>query len=63
MFYLTVMNVSFASTSIDVVEGVGIFDFTLKKTEGALGPVSIRITSMDGTATEGTYSYVPSSYL
>ncbi len=57
------MNVSFASTSIDVVEGVCIFDFILKKTEGALGPVSVQVTSMDGTATEGTYNYVPSSYL
>ena len=45
------MNVSFASTSITVREGVGIVDFALRKTEGAVGSVFVLIVTADGTAT------------
>ena len=45
-----VMNVSFADVSIEVTEGVGIVDFMLQKTAGALGPVSVQIFTSDGTA-------------
>ena len=48
---LIVMNVSFADVSIEVAEGVGFVKFLLLKTPGALGPVSVRIATQDGTAT------------
>ena len=44
------MNVSFVSTRIDVVEGQGVVMLELMKTEGALGPVSVQIAYVDGTA-------------
>ena len=50
------MNVSFADISIEVTEGVGIVDFMLQKTAGALGPVSVQIFTSDGTAL-GTNTY------
>ena len=40
-----------ASVSIEVAEGVGVVKFVLLKTDGALGPVSVQITTQDGTAT------------
>jgi hypothetical protein len=45
------MNVSFADVSVEVAEGVGFVKLLLLKTEGALGPVSVQITTQDGTAT------------
>lgn len=47
---IVVMNVSFASVSIDVVEGAGVISLELLKTAGALGPVSVQISAQDGTA-------------
>ena len=44
------MNVSFVDVSIEVTEGVGIVDFMLQKTAGAVGPVSVQIFTSDGTA-------------
>ncbi len=44
------MNVSFADVSIEVAEGVGVANVVLLKTLGALGPVSVQITTADGTA-------------
>ena len=46
-----VMNISFAAANIEVVEGVGIVSLTLLKTAGAVGPVSVQITTVDMTAT------------
>ena len=45
-----VMNVSFVSTRVEVVEGEGVVMLNLEKTTGALGPVSVQIASSDGTA-------------
>ena len=50
IYLILVMNVSFADISIEVTEGVGIIDFMLQKTAGALGPVSVQIFTSDGTA-------------
>ena len=44
------MNVSFVATNIDVIEGAGVIKLVLKKTEGAIGPVSVRIYTEQGTA-------------
>ena len=44
------MNISFVATSIDVSEGEGVIKLVLRKTEGAIGPVSIRIYTEEGTA-------------
>ena len=44
------MNISFIATEIEVMEGAGVVTLMLKKTEGAIGPVSIRIFSVEGTA-------------
>ena len=51
---LAVMNVSFAAPTINVMEGAGIVSFTLLKTAGAVGPVSVRISTSGGTAEQGT---------
>ncbi len=51
------MNVSFADVNIRVAEGVGIVSFTLQKTAGAVGPVSVQITTVDGTATGTRYHF------
>lgn len=47
------MNVSFADPNIGVVEGAGVVSFRLLKTAGAVGPVSVQITTADMTATVG----------
>ena len=44
------MNISFITTEIEAVEGVGVITLILKMTEGAIGPVSIRIFTVEGTA-------------
>ena len=44
------MNVSFAVTDIAVSEGEGVVTLMLEKTEGAIGPVSVRIFTTAGTA-------------
>ena len=44
------MNVSFAVTDITVSEGEGVVTLILEKTEGAIGPVSVRIFTTAGTA-------------
>ena len=44
------MNISFIETDIDVTEGEGVAKLVLQKTEGAIGPVSIRIFTVDDTA-------------
>ena len=45
-----VMNVSFAVTDIPVSEGEGVVTLMLEKTEGAIGPVSVRIFTTAATA-------------
>ena len=44
------MNISFAVTDIAVSEGEGVVTLLLEKTEGAIGPVSVRIFTIAGTA-------------
>ena len=44
------MNISFVATNIDVIEGECDVRLKLKKTEGAIGPVSVRIYTEEGTA-------------
>ena len=44
------MNISFIATEIEVMEGMGVVTLMLEKTEGAIGPVSIRIFTAEGTA-------------
>ena len=44
------MNVSFAITDIAVSEGEGVVTLMLEKSEGAVGPVSVRIFTTAGTA-------------
>ena len=45
------MNISFAVTDVAVSEGEGVVILILEKTEGAIGPVSVRIFTIAGTAT------------
>ena len=52
------MNISFVSTAINVSEGEGVVKLQLVKTDGALGPVAIRIFTVDGTATGTTSMHV-----
>ena len=44
------MNVSFAITDITVSEGESVVTLMLEKTEGAIGPVSVRIFTTAATA-------------
>ena len=53
---LTVMNVSFVDTDLVVREGEGFVSFSLSKTEGAIGPVSVQVTTEPGSATSKVYS-------
>ena len=50
------MNVSFAAVTIEANEGDCIVILQLDKTEGALGPVSVQIFTVSGTARG---SYIP----
>ena len=50
MFSIPVMNISFVVTEFDVMEGEGVVTLMLEKTEGAVGPVAIRIFTVEGTA-------------
>ena len=50
MLFFSVMNISFIATEIEVVEGMGVITLMLKKTEGAIGPVSVKIFTVEGTA-------------
>ena len=54
------MNISFVSTAINVSEGEGVVKLQLEKTDGALGPVAIRIFTVDGTTTGITSMHVAS---
>ena len=45
------MNISFAEVDIQVTEGTGLIRFTLQKTAGAVGPVSVQIATVGTTAT------------
>ena len=44
------MNISFATTNINVREGSGVVEFVLEKTAGAVGAVEVLLTTRDGTA-------------
>lgn len=45
------VNVSFGMSSFFVVEGNGFVKLLLTKTAGAEGPVSVRLFTLDGSAT------------
>ena len=49
------MNVSFVDTDLLVREGEGFVSFRLRKSEGAVGPVSILVTTEAGSATSKVY--------
>ena len=61
------MNVSFIRTVINVRERVGVVEFVLQKTPGAMGPVSVLFRTHEGTARgvwindqySGTYVLTP----
>ena len=55
------MNISFSQTFISVMEGVGVVEFVLLKSPGGVGPVSVNLFTIDGTAT-GLY-YIPYLHL
>ena len=48
------MNISFTRTVINVREGVGVVELVLRKTPGAVGPVSVLLRTHEGTA-RGTW--------
>ncbi len=52
-----VMNVSFSAVALSVREGMGVVSFTLEKTRGAVGDVSVRLFTTDDSAI-GEYIYV-----
>lgn len=41
---------SFVDTMLQVREGEGVVRFTLEKSAGAVGPVSVRVYTVDDTA-------------
>lgn len=45
-----VMNISFGAPSFSVSEGNGFVELVLTKTMGAVGPVSVNLITMNGTA-------------
>ena len=47
----TVLEVSFAEDFLSVREGAGLLELMLVKEGEAVGPVSVRLTTQDGTAT------------
>ena len=67
--FVLVMNISFTRTVINVREGVGVVEFVLRKTPGAVGPVSVLLRTHEGTARgewinyqySGTYVQTPLS--
>ena len=61
MFFLTVMNVSFAAVSIEANEGDCTVILQLDITEGVLGPVSIQLFTVSGTA-RGNYYFLCVTY-
>ena len=57
LFFLVciVTNVSFSALFISAQEGQGIVGLNLIKTDGAVGPVSVQLNTMDGTAVGESY--------
>ena len=49
--FFSVMNVSFASQKFITTEGDGYVELVLLKTNGAIGSVSVELSTLDGTAT------------
>ena len=52
------MNVSFSAVSLNEVEG-GVVRFTLDKTQGAVGDVSVRLFTIDDSAIGEHYITIP----
>ena len=50
------MNINFAAVSIEANEGDCTVNLQLDKSEGALGPVSVQIFTVSGTA-RGNYCH------
>ena len=51
LFVAVVLNVSFAEVRLSRKEGSGFVEVVLLKDEGAVGPVSVLLSTQDGTAT------------
>lgn len=51
------MNVSFSNVELSAREGVGVVRFTLEKTSGAVGEVSVRLFTTDDSAV-GQYKHM-----
>ena len=49
VFY-AVVNISFGATSLSVFERNGFVELILTKSDGAVGTVSVNLTTADGTA-------------
>ena len=44
------MEVGIATSELFVVEGEGVLEVTLMKSQGAVGPVQVRLLTQSGTA-------------
>lgn len=55
--FAVVMNVSFGALTFSTIEGNGSVELVLLKTAGAIGPVSVNLFTIDGTA-KGHYHCV-----
>ena len=53
------MNISLASTALNVTEGEGVVRLMLVKTAGAIGQVAVRIFTVEGTATGNKLATCP----
>lgn len=45
-----VMNITFGATNVSVFESSGYVEVVVTKSEGAVGPVAVNFTTVDGTA-------------
>ena len=50
-FIHTVMNISLGETNTSISEGIGFYEVRLLKSEGALGPVTVTLFTISGSAT------------
>ena len=57
IFFLTVVNVSVESSLLTTSELAGSVEIRLLKTDNAIGPVTVLVSTVDGTA-QSTYMYM-----
>ena len=62
VFSLTVVNVSLLSSSIITSELAGSVELVLSRTNNAVGPVSVLVTTVDGTAQSNLLQLYSQSY-